>query len=214
MLERIMRAYQAAPPRPAVSAGRMMLAGEVGDGFITSRTNSLEGWQQAWNQVQRGAEKAGKDPVTLYTTMLTTTCLLRSGEEYNSPRVINRAGPWALMALHALYERVQNPTAAPIAIQPIFAQYQTFIDEQKRRLGDRYYLSLHDGHGMYLQPDEARFATPEVIRATTMTAVPEELVERLRALERAGVKQVAFIPAAETFDEFVREVSEKVIAKF
>jgi len=192
----------------------MMLAGEIGDGFITSRTNSLEGWQQAWSQVQRGAEKVGKDPTKLYTTMLTTTCLLRPGESYDSPRVINRAGPWALMALHALYERVQNPAAAPTAIQPIFTQYQTFIDEQKRRLGDRYYLSLHDGHGMYLQSDETRFATPEVIRTTTMTCAPGELVERLHALERAGVKQVAFIPAAGTFEEFVRELSEKVIAKF
>ena len=192
----------------------MMLAGEIGDGFVTSRTNSLEGWQQTWSQVRRGAEKAGKDPATLYTTMLTTACLLRAGEGYDSPRVKASAGPWALMAMHALYERVQNPSAAPTAIQPIFAQYQTFIDEQKRRLGDRYYLSLHDGHGMYLQPDEARFATPEVIRATTMTCAPEELVERLGAFERAGVKQVAFIPAAGAFSEFVRELSEKVIAKF
>ena len=192
----------------------MMLAGEVGDGFITSRTNSLEGWQQTWSQVRRGAEKAGKDLAKLYTTMLTTTCLLRPGEGYDSPRVKTQAGPWALMAMHALYERVQNPTAAPAAIQPIFPQYQTFIDEQKRRLGDRYYLSLHDGHGMYLQPDEARFATSEVIRATTMTCTPDEFIERVHALERAGVKQMAFIPAAGAFDEFVREFSEQVIARF
>jgi alkanesulfonate monooxygenase SsuD/methylene tetrahydromethanopterin reductase-like flavin-dependent oxidoreductase (luciferase family) len=192
----------------------MMLAGEVGDGFITSRTNSLEGWQQTWSQVQRGAEKAGKDPNKLYTMMLTTTCLLRPGEGYDSPRVISQAGPWALMAMHALYERVQNPAAAPEAVRPVLTHYQTFIDEQKRRLGDRYYLSLHDGHGMYLQPEEARFATPEVIRATTMSCTPDELIERLRALERAGVKQIAFIPAAGTFTEFIREFSERVIARF
>ena len=114
----------------------------------------------------------------------------------------------------ALYERVQNPSAAPDAIRPIFSQYQTFIDEQKRRLGDRYYLTLHDGHGLYLQPKEEQFVTPEVVRATTMTASPEELVERLCALEHAGVKQVAFIPATDAFSEFVRDFSEKVIARF
>lgn len=210
-----MNTRDAVPIHIAANAPQaMQLAGEIGDGFITSRTNSLEGWQQTWAQVQRGAEKAGKNPASLYTTLLTTSCLLRPGEGYDSPRVKKAAGPWAMLAMHALYERVQNPTAAPDAIRPIFSHYQTFIDEQKRRLGDRYYLTLHDGHGLYLQPEEERFVTPEVVRATTMTASPEELVERLQALERAGVKQVAFLPATDTFSEFVREFSEKVMARY
>jgi len=210
-----MNTHDSVPVHVAANAPQAMtLAGEIGDGFITSRTNSLEGWQQTWSQVRRGAEKAGKDPNTLYTTLLTTACLLRPGEGYDSPRVKKAAGPWAMLAMHALYERVQNPTAAPDAIRSAFSHYQTFIDEQKRRLGDRYYLTLHDGHGLYLQPEEERFVTPGVVRATTMTASPEELVERLRALERAGVKQVAFIPATDAFSEFVREFSDKVIVRF
>ena len=150
----------------------MALAGEIGDGFITSRTNTLEGWNAGWSQVRRGAEKVGKDPAALYTTLLTTACLLRPGEGYDSPRVQSQAGPWATLAMHALYERVQNPTAAPDAIRPTFSAYQAYIDQQKQRLGERYYLTLHDGHGLYLQPEEARFVTPEVVRATTMTAPP------------------------------------------
>lgn len=192
----------------------MALAGEMGDGFITSRTNSLEGWQNTWGQVRRGAEKAGKDPSTLYTTLLTTACLLRPGESYESPRVKAHAGPWAMLAMHALYERVQSPAAAPEAIRPIFAEYQSYIDHQRRRLGDRYYLHLHDGHGLYLQPVEERFVTSEIVRASTMTASPEELLERLHAFETAGVKQVALIPAPEAFTEFVQEFGEKVIARF
>ena len=192
----------------------MALAGEVGDGFITSRTNSLDGWNAAWSQVRRGAEKVGKDPAALYTTLLTAACLLRPGEGYDSQRVINQAGPWATLAMHALYERVQNPAAAPDAIRPAFTEYQAHIDRQKQRLGDRYYLTLHDGHGLYLQPEEARFVTPEVVRATTMTATPEELRERLRALEAAGVRQVAFIPATDAFAEFVQDFSKQVMEKF
>jgi hypothetical protein len=119
-----------------------------------------------------------------------------------------------MLAMHALYERVQNPAASPEAIRPIFAEYAAFVDQQRQRAGERYYLELHDGHGLYLRPEEARFVTPEVIRATTMTAPPEELVERLRTLEAAGVKQVAFLPASGTFESFVREFAEKVIARF
>jgi hypothetical protein len=75
-------------------------------------------------------------------------------------------------------------------------------------------LKLHDGHGLYLRPDEERFATPELMRHTTMTSRPEELLERLRALNAGGVKQVAFIAAQSGYEEFVREFSEKIIARF
>jgi len=125
----------------------MALAGEIGDGFITSRTNSLAGWQDAWSHVRQGAERVGKNPEALYTTLLTTACLLRPGESYDSPRIQTEAGPWSMVAMHALYERVQNPAASPEAIRPIFAAYAAFVDQQRQRAGARYYLELHDGHG-------------------------------------------------------------------
>ena len=202
------------PIHVAANAPKAMeLAGEIGDGFITSRTNSLEGWTDAWSRVRHGAEQAGKDPGTLYTTLLTTACLLRPGEGYDSPRVKAEAGPWVTLALHALYERVQNPAAAPAPIRPLLSAYAGFFDQQRQRAGERYHLELHDGHGLYLRPEEARFVTPEAVRATTMTAPPEELVARLQALEAAGVKQVAFIPPLGAFESFVQECAEKVIAK-
>jgi 5,10-methylenetetrahydromethanopterin reductase len=210
-----MNTHDTVPIHLAANAPKaMQLAGEIGDGFITSRTNSLPGWHDAWAQVRRGAAQAGRDAASLYTTLSTTACLLRPGEGYDSPRVRAAAGPWAMVALHALYERVQNPAAMPESLRPLFTEYQPFIDQQRQRAGERYYLELHDGHGLYLRPEEARFVTPEVVRATTMTATPEELVERLRALAAAGVKQVAFIPTPETFAEFAREFGEKVIARF
>lgn len=192
----------------------MELAGEIGDGFITSRTNSLAGWQETWGRVSQSAVRAGKNPAALYTTLLTTACLLRPGESYDSPRIKAEAGPWSMVALHALYERVQNPSATPEMIRPIFAEYAAFIDRKREQAGARYYLELHDGHGLYLQPEEARFVTPEVVRATTMTASPEALIERIHALEATGVKQVAFLPPMGAFETFVREFSEKVAAKY
>lgn len=192
----------------------MALAGEIGDGFITSRTNSLAGWQGVWSHVRRGAERAGKDPDALYTTLLTTACLLRPGEGYDAPRVKAEAGPWVMVALHALYERVQDPAAAPEPVRPVFAEYQAFCERRRRQGGERYHLDLHDGHGLYVQPEEARFVTPEAVRALTMTATPAALRERLHALAAAGVKQVAFIPTPDGFSHFVREFGDAVIARF
>jgi alkanesulfonate monooxygenase SsuD/methylene tetrahydromethanopterin reductase-like flavin-dependent oxidoreductase (luciferase family) len=213
--QEFMNTRTAVPIHIAANAPKaMQLAGEIGDGFITSRTNSLEGWRDAWGRVRQGAEQAGNDPATLYTTLLTTACLLRPGEGYDSARVKAEAGPWVTLALHALYERVQNPAAAPPAIRPLLSEYAAFVDRRRQRAGDRYYLELHDGHGLYLRPEEAHFVTPELVRATTMTAPPEELLERLHALAAAGVKQVAFIPPLGKFDSFVQEFSEKIIAEF
>jgi len=190
----------------------MELAGEIGDGFITSRTNTVDGWRDALQRVCSSAEHHGRNRAGLYTMLLTTAALMRPGENYDSPRVRTAAGPWTAVALHSLYEGVTSIEQAPVPLQPIFKEYKAYMDDHMR--GDeRYYLTLHDGHGLYVRPGEERFVTAELIRHTTMTSPPEELCERIRALERAGAKQIAFIPTHGEFDAFVREFSDKVIAR-
>ena len=190
----------------------MELAGEIGDGFITSRTNTVDAWSEAWGRVCTGAEQHGRDPAKLYTILLTMAALMRPGETYDSRRIRNAAGPWAAVALHSLYEGVTNVEQAPVTLRSIFGQYKAYMDD--RMHGDqRYYLTLHDGHGLYVRPEEERFVTPELIRDTTMTSPPQELCERIRALERAGVKQIAFIPPHGEFETFVREFNDKIIAR-
>jgi alkanesulfonate monooxygenase SsuD/methylene tetrahydromethanopterin reductase-like flavin-dependent oxidoreductase (luciferase family) len=190
----------------------MELAGEIGDGFITSRTNTVEGWYDAFARVRHGAERHGRNPADLYTMLLTSAVLMRPGESYDSPRIKSAAGPWTTVALHSLYEGVTRIEQAPPGLRPIFNEYKTYMDDHMRG-SERYYLTLHDGHGLYVRPGEERFITAELIRHTTMTSQPEELCERIRALERAGVKQIAFIPTHGEFDAFVREFSDKVIAR-
>ncbi len=190
----------------------MELAGEIGDGFITSRTNTSEGWHDTWQRVSSSAERHGRNPAELYTMLLTTAALMRPGESYDSTRIKTAAGPWATVALHSLYEGVTGIEQAPAPLRPIFAEYKAYMDD--RMHGDeRYYLTLHDGHGLYVRPGEERFVTAELVRHTTMTSAPEELCERIHALERAGVRQIAFIPTQGEFDAFVREFSDKIIAR-
>ncbi len=190
----------------------MELAGEIGDGFITSRSNTVEGWSDAWRRVRTSAQRHGRNPGELYTMLLTTAALMRPGEHYDSPRLRTAAGPWSMVALHSLYEGVTSIEQAPVPLRSIFQQYQSYVDEHIRS-DERYYLKLHEGHGLYVRPEEERFVTAELIRYTTMTSPPEDLCERIGALERAGVKQIAFIPPYGEFDSFVREFSETVIAR-
>jgi 5,10-methylenetetrahydromethanopterin reductase len=188
------------------------LAGEMGDGFITSRTNTVQGWRETWAQARTSAERAGRNPQELYTMLLTATCLLRPGEDYDSPRVRTEAGPWAMVALHAVYESVKSVEAAPAAIRATFAAYKEYADHRLAN-NPAYYMKLHDGHGLYLQPGEERFVTAELIRHATMTATPQDLISRLRALEAEGVRQVAFIPTPASVESFAREFGEEIIAR-
>jgi alkanesulfonate monooxygenase SsuD/methylene tetrahydromethanopterin reductase-like flavin-dependent oxidoreductase (luciferase family) len=189
------------------------LAGAMGDGFITSRTNTVEGWRETWARARAGAERAGREPGELYTMLLTAACLLQPGETYDSPRVKAEAGPWAMVALHALYESVKSADDAPAPIRATFAAYKKYAD---RRLANNpaYYMELHDGHGLYTQAQEERFVTPELIRHATMTATPQDLIVRLRALEAEGVRQVAFIPTPASLESFARDFAERIIARF
>jgi alkanesulfonate monooxygenase SsuD/methylene tetrahydromethanopterin reductase-like flavin-dependent oxidoreductase (luciferase family) len=118
-----------------------------------------------------------------------------------------------MVALHALYESVKSVDDAPAPIRATFAAYKEYAD---RRFANNpaYYIELHDGHGMYMQPEEERFVTTELIRHATMTATPEDLILRLRALEAEGVRQVAFIPTPGSVESFAREFGEKIIARF
>lgn len=189
------------------------LAGALGDGFITSRTNTVEGWRETWTRACAGARRAERDPRPLYTVLLTTTCLLEPGEAYDAPRVRAAAGPWAMVALHALYESVDNAEQAPAAIRATFAAYKEHAD--RRFANDpAYYLKLHDGHGLYVQAEEERFVTAELIRHTTMTGTPQELRERLHALEAEGVRQVAFIPNLDDLERFARDFEKQIIAAY
>jgi 5,10-methylenetetrahydromethanopterin reductase len=130
------------------------LAGEMGDGFITSRTNTVEGWRETWEWARASAERAGRNPREIYTTLLTAACLLAPGERYDSPRVRAEVGPWAMVALHALYESVKSEDDAPAPIRATFAAYKEYADHRLAN-NPAYYMELHDARGLDLTPARA-----------------------------------------------------------
>jgi alkanesulfonate monooxygenase SsuD/methylene tetrahydromethanopterin reductase-like flavin-dependent oxidoreductase (luciferase family) len=57
---------------------------------------------------------------------------------------------------------------------------------------ERRHLILHEGHLLYARPDELEFVTPELVESVAMVGEPDALIERIRALERAGASHFAF----------------------
>ena len=72
---------------------------------------------------------------------------------------------------------------------------------------------MHASHYATVDPDEARFITPEIVRAFCIVGEPHELVERLRQLEREGLMQITFHPPFERRYEAMERFARLVMAK-
>jgi 5,10-methylenetetrahydromethanopterin reductase len=69
------------------------------------------------------------------------------------------------------------------------ARYRAHVDRMPL---ERRHLLLHEGHLVYTREDEQEFLTPEVAEASAMIGEPDAVIEKIRALEAAGLKHFAF----------------------
>jgi alkanesulfonate monooxygenase SsuD/methylene tetrahydromethanopterin reductase-like flavin-dependent oxidoreductase (luciferase family) len=188
----------------------LALAGEFGDGIITTGIRDADRVASVRKHVEAGAAKAGRSAKTLPIVSLTHVCVLKPGEALDSPRVKAMTGPWVMASMHALAAGYARPESLPAPARPAFAAYAEHVS---RMAPEERYLQLHIGHCTYVAPGEERFVTAETIRATTIVGPREEVVEQLRGLERAGLAQVFINPPMEGFEECIAEISREVIEK-
>jgi 5,10-methylenetetrahydromethanopterin reductase len=144
-------------------------------------------------------------------------CVLRRGEKLSDERVINESGSIVTTLLHFAYEIWEQLGRKDQLIPPCFAsvwddyvkRVQGFSLPEKAR-----FRQIHDGHATFLQPEERRFITSEAIRATCLAGEPDEIVERLRILERSGLKEVALIAPADYQSKVFRDIADFIIPNF
>ncbi|HEY6419912.1 MAG TPA: LLM class flavin-dependent oxidoreductase [Candidatus Binataceae bacterium] len=188
----------------------LALAGEFGDGIITTGIRDAERVASVRKHAEAGAAKAGRSAKTLPIVSLTHICVLKPGEALDSPRVKAMTGPWVMASMHALAAGYARPESLPAPARPAYTAYAEHVS---RMAPEERYLQLHIGHCTYVAPNEERFVTAETIRATTIVGPREEVVEQLRGLERAGLAQVFINPPMEGFEECIAEISREVIEK-
>jgi 5,10-methylenetetrahydromethanopterin reductase len=188
------------------------LTGELADGWMTLLSDP-ENFQKNRAAVEKGAAKAGRSMKTLPIVMLTASCVLRPGESSIAPRVIERVGPLAIVGLHALWEQSAVANDLPAPLQELYERYQNEYVAKLKTPADRRYLEVHEGHLIYLKPGEEQYINDLLIRGWTLTGTGEEIIARIKALEAAGVKQVA-IQVVNHGREMIEEFSREVIAKY
>ncbi len=199
------------PFYPAGNGPKVLgLAGEFGDGAVTTGVVTPERMETVMGHIKAGAARAGRTLKNFPVASLTHVCVLRRGEDLDSPRVKAMTGPWVMANLHAAAAGYARPESLPKEIQPTYQAYADYVSKMKTPKEERY-LELHLGHCTYVEPAEWRFVTPEMIKATTVIGTREQVIEQLRALEKAGLSQVFLNPPMEGFADSLEEVSREII---
>jgi len=186
------------------------LAGEMGDGLVTGipRGGTIA---EALANVQRGADKSGRSLENFYTSALVNLLMLEPGESLTDDHVIARCGSSIMVNVHFAVELVKETGCEPPDyVKPIWEEYMDFL---KARAAEAGGPELHASHYSHLDPEEARFVTPEMIKRFCIAGQPEEIVEQLRALERQGLNGVNFIATEEQRYRMAEDFSRKVLAK-
>jgi alkanesulfonate monooxygenase SsuD/methylene tetrahydromethanopterin reductase-like flavin-dependent oxidoreductase (luciferase family) len=165
------------------------LTAELGAGWIniyrdlTDAARALERMREAWTAADTPAEKRRN-------AILAYGCPLAPGEPADSDRAMALAGPMAAVTLHRSIEGRGMPIDhLPDEMRRNIAAFGQLYESY--RPADARYLSLHEGHLLYVREDERRYVTADLIKTRTLTGSEAELRERVYELERMGYQELA-----------------------
>jgi alkanesulfonate monooxygenase SsuD/methylene tetrahydromethanopterin reductase-like flavin-dependent oxidoreductase (luciferase family) len=184
------------------------LAGELGDALITGvpRGGTVA---QARANAAAGAARAGRPFEGFETYALMNLLMLEPGETLASPRAVAECGSAIMANVHYLVDlHRETGQPPPDYVLPIWEDYLAY---HRTRDAARAHQQLHQSHYTYLEEGEARFVTPEIIRAFTLAGQPSEIVERLRELEAEGLTGVNFIFPTDQMYGLVESFARRVI---
>ncbi len=187
------------------------LAGEIGDGLITGipRGGTIP---QAMANVQKGAQKVGRSLDQFETFALVNILMLKPGEKLTDESVVRQCGSAVMANVHFIVDWVrESGNPPPDYILPFWDEYMDF---HRKREARRAHMELHQSHYSYLDPDEAKFITPEMIKAFTIAGQPEEMVEQLLELESQGLDAVNFIAPLQQQYRLIEDFAYNVMSKF
>jgi alkanesulfonate monooxygenase SsuD/methylene tetrahydromethanopterin reductase-like flavin-dependent oxidoreductase (luciferase family) len=188
----------------------MALAGELGDGLVFS-VPRVATVAAALEHAREGAARAGRSLQDFHTCALASVIVLEPGEALDSERIVREYGPAIMAAVHYVYDKwTRTGGDPPPFIRPIWKRYCELLQDVPPAVR---HIRLHDSHYTFMREDEAAFVTPELVRAIAIAGTPGELVERIRDLERQGLKQLMFLPSVVNQYRLVETFSRKVMAR-
>jgi 5,10-methylenetetrahydromethanopterin reductase len=128
--------------------------------------------------------------VTDWRALLCFGTVLDDGEDLTSPRVIDAAGPAAVLLYHGLYER------AGVAVDafPGGEGWRKAVEEFPE---DERHLAIHAGHLVQANPRDEPYVADLIPLASSMalTGTAEQVAEKIAGLAEQGITEIAYQPA-------------------
>jgi alkanesulfonate monooxygenase SsuD/methylene tetrahydromethanopterin reductase-like flavin-dependent oxidoreductase (luciferase family) len=203
------------PPVPLYVSGfgpkAMELAGQYGDGLVFAIPPRGVPVAEALGHARRGAERAGHSFDGFRSCALTNVALLAPGERADSERIIRTIGPNVMASVYYFYDEVHERRSEPPAfLRRIWKRYCELVEatppaHRHFRTHELHYTGLHRG--------EAELIDAELVRATCLVGTAEELVERVRELERQGLQELMFATGVDEKWRFAEEFARQVMAR-
>ena len=156
------------------------------------------------------AEAIGRSAHDVPMKGIYPTAVLAAGETSASPGVLRSVAPFITNAFHFLVEWGSAPIEIPEEAQRDIERYREYVatlPTQER------HLILHEGHLVYARPEEESFLTPAMAEACAVIAEPDDLVQRIRVLEAAGLSHYA-IQVTDDPERQLRDFAEAVIQRY
>jgi 5,10-methylenetetrahydromethanopterin reductase len=187
------------------------LAGEIGDGLISGLPRGGTMPEMLQN-VRRGAARAGRTlPADFYTSAMVTLVMRQPGEALDSERIIAECGAAVISGLHYLVaHHLETGEDPPEYARSAWKAYMGWLDEAPPAVRHQ---RLHGSHYSFVDPEEARFITPELIKGTCLIGTPDELSEQVRKLEQDGLRQIMLYPPLNRQYRVVEDFAERVMAR-
>jgi 5,10-methylenetetrahydromethanopterin reductase len=208
-------------PIPAYMAADGPKALEVtatdADGWITTlqptnvMLNAPTTFEANFAAVRASAAAHGRNLDDLYTIWTTALCVLEPGESAISLRALKQTGPMAVYSFHCY---ACDPTIAqflPFAVRERLDIYEKEVLSRLDLPRERFYQAIHNGHLAHLLDGEAAALTEEIVRGISLTGTAEEIADRLRQLEAAGLKNLSLCTPPGEFRNVVVDVEEQVM---
>jgi alkanesulfonate monooxygenase SsuD/methylene tetrahydromethanopterin reductase-like flavin-dependent oxidoreductase (luciferase family) len=161
-----------------------------------------------WQLLDAGAGQP-LDRDRFHTAALSTIVVLEPGEAVDSDRVKAECGAFAMAVVHYAYEQwSQYGIEPPAFLAGIWDDYAAMLAEVPP---ERRHLRIHLGHNCWVEPEEERFLTPDVLTNGCMVGTADELAERLDRLAAAGLHELMLLPTLATKEQVLRDVAAKVM---